>query len=102
MHEGASDLQSLDHTAREAGYLFIGAIRQLEAFQQTLGALFALVLPNTKIFGMKQENLTGRQAAIQIVDLRHDPNAPFDRYRILRDIDAFDLRDSAAGNHPRG
>ena len=48
---------------------------------------------------MKQENLARGQTAIEIVHLRHDADAAFDRDRIARDVNAVDPGGTAGGQH---
>src|SRR5881394_620636 len=65
-------------------------------------ALLAFLLRHAKIFSMEQQNLFGRQRAVQIVDLRHYADATLDGNRIARDVYAFNLRLALGRQHAGG
>src|SRR5947207_7640731 len=75
VHQRARDFQPLNHAARKACDLFVRAFSQLESLQQFICILFALLSRNAKVFSVKDENLSGRKAAVEVVNLRHDTDA---------------------------
>ncbi len=101
VHQRAPDLQSLNHAAGKTIDLFIGPIDQLEPFEQSSCSRLALLLRHAEIFGVEQKDLTRRQAAIKVVDLRHDADASLDRHRVLRHFKAFNSRRAAGRQNTR-
>src|SRR5689334_7548089 len=100
VHDRAGNFQALHHAAGKTLYLFIGTLSQFEPFEQLIGMLLARLFGNAEIFGVKNENLSGGQTAVQVIDLRNHADAMFHGYGVMNNIDAFDLTDSTGGYYP--
>ena len=102
MHQRPRNLHTLYHTTRKADNFFVGAISQLEPLEQLPRSHLAFLLANTEILRVKQKNFASGQAAIEIVDLRHDADASLYRHRIARYLDAVNSRRAFGRQNTRG
>src|SRR5690242_1489199 len=56
---------------------------------------------DSEVLRMKQKDLFGCKAAIEVVNLRHHADASLDGNRIVRDVDTFNAGNPGSGQHPR-
>src|SRR6266403_1758933 len=86
VHHGPCNGETLHHAARESTNHLIGAIAQLESFQQFACALRALHGVQSKIRAVKKENLARGQREIQIRPLRYYSDHAFYRDLLFPDF----------------
>src|SRR5260370_5535473 len=86
VHHGARDGEALHHAAGEAADHLIGAIGELEAFEERFGALGAFLRGKAEIGAMENQNLARGQREIKIGALGYYSDEALDGDLRLPDI----------------
>jgi len=71
VHHGAGDGEALHHASGKAAHHLVGAISELELFQQGVRQFGALFPRDSEIGGVEGEDLAGSEREIQIGALRN-------------------------------
>src|SRR5208282_723271 len=102
MHHGARDRNALHHSAGKPAHELVGTIRQLEAIEQAIGALCALVRTQAEVRSVEKQNLASGKTEIQVGALRHYSDLPLGSRLIAPDIMPTHPRSAAGWANARG
>jgi len=102
VHHGARDGEALHHAAGEAADHLVSAISELEAFEESFGALGAFLRGKAEVGAVKREDLASGQREIQIGALGDHADEALDGDLLLPDVVFADERLAAGGADTRG
>ncbi len=101
VHHGAGDGKALHHAAGEAADHLVGAIGELEAFEERFGALGAFLRREAEIGAVKEQNLARCEREIKIRALRDYTDQSLDGDLRFPDVVFADERLATGGADAR-
>src|SRR5579859_2438098 len=102
VHHGARNRDALHHAAGESANELVGAVGQLEAVKQGIGALGAFARTQTEVCPVEDQNLARGQREIEVRALGNNADLALGGGLILPDIVSADPGCAAGGANTGG